>query len=140
RSVRPVAQEHSDPRRHRDVAGHRRGALMDPYLSVKWLHILSSTVLFGTGLGTALQMVLAHRARDARVIAGVARNVVRADWLCTLPSGIIQPLSGALLIAWGGFDPWAPWLVIAYAFYLIAAACWVRVVILQLRLRDLATQ
>ena len=28
------------------------------YLCVKWLHILSSTVLFGTGIGTAFFMLI----------------------------------------------------------------------------------
>lgn len=32
---------------------------LDLYLLTKWLHILSSTVLFGTGIGTAFQMVWA---------------------------------------------------------------------------------
>jgi uncharacterized membrane protein len=111
---------------------------MDPYLAVKWIHILSSTVLFGTGLGTALHMVLAQRSGNVQAIAVVARNVVRADWLCTLPSGIIQPLSGAALVHLAGWDPWAPWLRISYGLYLLAAACWIVVVFLQRRLRDLA--
>ena len=113
---------------------------MDPYLAVKWLHVLSSTVLFGTGIGTALQMVLAHRSGDVRGIALVARNVVRADWLCTLPSGIVQPLSGAALVHLAGWDPWAPWLLAAYALYALAGACWIAVVVLQRRLRDLAAR
>ncbi|MDD3447036.1 MAG: DUF2269 family protein, partial [Zavarzinia sp.] len=33
---------------------------VDPYALVKLLHILSSTVLFGTGIGTAFSMLLAH--------------------------------------------------------------------------------
>src|SRR5437868_991256 len=31
------------------------------YLIVKWVHILSSTLLFGTGLGIAFFMWMAHR-------------------------------------------------------------------------------
>jgi hypothetical protein len=38
------------------------------YLTVKWIHILSSTLLFGTGLGSAFYMYFACRTRDARVI------------------------------------------------------------------------
>ena len=52
---------------------------MDPYLTAKWLHILSSTVLFGTGIGTAFQMVWAMRGNDTRVIARVSTGVVLAD-------------------------------------------------------------
>ncbi len=46
---------------------------MDPYAVAKWLHILSSTVLFGTGIGTAFQMVWAMRTgrvrSPARIVA-----------------------------------------------------------------------
>jgi len=59
---------------------------VDSYLWLKWLHVLSSTVLFGTGIGTAFQMGFAHRRGDVRAIAVVARNVVLADWLFTLPA------------------------------------------------------
>ena len=33
------------------------------YLVVKWLHVLSSTLLFGTGLGSAYCMLCASRTR-----------------------------------------------------------------------------
>ena len=52
---------------------------MDPYLIAKWLHILSSTVLFGTGIGTAFQMVWAWRTQNPRTIADVSHGVVWAD-------------------------------------------------------------
>ena len=53
------------------------------YLIVKWLHVLSSTVLFGTGLGSAYYLFCASRTRDARAAAAVGRDVVRADWIFT---------------------------------------------------------
>lgn len=111
---------------------------MDFYFLVKWAHILSSTVLFGTGLGTALHMLLAHRSGNVQAIAVVTANVVRADTWCTLPSGIVQPVTGFLLIKLGGYDPLAPWLLAVYAGYLLALVCWLIVVVLQLRMRDLA--
>lgn len=114
--------------------------MIDPVLTLKWVHILSSTVLFGTGLGTALQMVLAHRAGDVRAIAVVTRNVVRADWLCTLPSGIVQPLSGVALILLSGWNPHAKWLMAAYGLYALAGLCWIVVVVLQLRMARLAAR
>ncbi len=111
---------------------------METYLWLKWLHVLSSTVLFGTGLGTAFQMWFAHRSGDTRAIAVVARNVVRADWLFTLPSGIVQPISGVALVLMSGIEPNASWLVATYVLYLIAFVCWVPVVVLQIRVRDMA--
>ena len=50
------------------------------------IHILSATLLFGTGLGTAFQMWMTHRSGDVRAIAEVSRNVVRADFFFTLPA------------------------------------------------------
>jgi uncharacterized membrane protein len=112
--------------------------VIDAYFWLKWLHVLSSTVLFGTGIGTAFQMWFAHRSGDARAIAVVARNVVRADWLFTLPSGIVQPISGFALVVMNGLEPDASWLVATYVLYLIAFVCWVPVVVLQIRVRDMA--
>ena len=112
---------------------------MDPYLLAKWLHILSSTILFGTGIGTAFQMVCAMRSRDARAIHQVARNVVLADWIFTTPAGVVQPLTGLWLIYLQGWSLSEPWLVAAYALYALAFACWAPVVRLQIRIRDLTS-
>ena len=110
---------------------------MDPYLLAKWLHILSSTVLFGTGIGTAFQMVWAMRSRDGRVIHQVARGVVVADWLFTTPAGVIQPATGLWLIHLQGWSLTEPWLLATYVLYALAFLCWAPVVHLQIRIRDL---
>ena len=110
----------------------------DGYVWLKTIHILSAAVLFGTGLGTAFQMWSAHRGGDARAIATVARTVVRADFWFTTPAVVIQPATGAALIWLSGIDPWAPWLVAVYALYLFVGACWLPVVWLQIRARDMA--
>ena len=113
---------------------------MDPYFLAKWLPILSSTVLFGTGIGTAFQMVNAMADGRPAVVHGVARGVVRADWLFTTPAGVIQPATGLWLVLITGHDLTAPWLVLTYAAYALAFACWAPVVHLQIRIRDLAGQ
>lgn len=41
---------------------------MLPYLWLKLIHILSATVLFGTGIGSAFYMFMANRRKD---IAGI---------------------------------------------------------------------
>lgn len=111
---------------------------MDPYLLAKWIHILSSTVLFGTGIGTAFQMVWVMARRDPARVAGVAGGVVVADWLFTLPAGIVQPATGLWLVWLLGYPLTAPWLLVTYALYALALACWLPVVRLQIRIRDLA--
>jgi len=112
--------------------------MIDAYQALKWTHILSSTVLFGAGMGTAFHMWMAHRRGDSRTIATVATNVVLADWLFTLPAGIVQPVTGLAMVFMAGFSPWESWLVVTYALYLLALGCWVPVVVLQMRARDLA--
>jgi uncharacterized membrane protein len=108
------------------------------YLVVKWLHILSSTVLFGTGLGSAFYMFFASLTRDSRVAATVVRYVVIADFAFTTPTIILQPATGFYLIHLAGF-PWqSTWIVGSIALYLLAGACWLPVVWMQIRMRDLA--
>ncbi len=111
---------------------------MDWYLTLKWLHILSSTLLFGTGIGTAFQMVRAMRTGRVETIHSVASSVVLADWIFTTPAGVLQPLTGLALIHLTGHAPSEPWLLLTYAAYLLAFACWAPVVRLQIRIRDLA--
>jgi uncharacterized membrane protein len=51
------------------------------YLIVKTLHIISSTLLFGTGLGSAYYMWRAHLTRHIPTIAITVKHVVFADWV-----------------------------------------------------------
>ena len=111
---------------------------MDWYNSIKWLHIIGSTVLFGTGAGTAFQMVMAMRNGDPKVVAAVARNVVIADWVFTTPAGLLQPATGLTLVYLAGYSPFEPWLLLVYALYALAFAAWAPVFWLQHRIRDLA--
>ena len=112
--------------------------MSDAYEWIKVLHVLSATVLFGTGLGTAFQMWMAHRSGDLRAIAVVARNVVRADLFFTAPAVVIQPVTGVALTLLAGVDPLASWLVAVYALYALAGLCWLPVVWLQIQIRRLA--
>ncbi|WP_284163537.1 DUF2269 domain-containing protein [Frigidibacter sp. SD6-1] len=113
---------------------------MEPYFLAKWLHILSSTVLFGTGIGTAFQMVWVMRSGRTQAIHATASAVVIADWLFTTSAGIVQPLTGLWLIHLQGWSLTEPWLLVTYALYLMAFACWAPVVHLQIRIRDLAAR
>jgi uncharacterized membrane protein len=108
------------------------------YLIVKWLHILSSTFLFGTGIGSAFYMLFTSISRDVRAIAVVSRHVVIADWIFTASTGVIQPLTGIYLIHLAGF-PWtSTWIMWSVGLYLLAGACWLPVVWIQYRMRDMA--
>lgn len=114
---------------------------MTDYLIVKTLHVLSATILFGTGVGTAFYLLVTTLGRDVRVVAAVTRWVVVADWLFTATTAIAQPLTGWWLAQRMGVPvmevAWLRWSVHLYA---LAIACWLPVVWLQIRLRDLAAR
>ncbi len=107
-------------------------------VTVKYLHVMSSTFLFGTGVGTAFYLLLVSHTRDPRVIAPVARLVVVADWIFTATTIVIQPVTGLYLAHKLHIPLTTPWLYWSIALYMIAAACWLPVVWLQMRLRDVA--
>jgi uncharacterized membrane protein len=112
--------------------------MTDLLLALKLIHILGATVLFGTGLGVAFFMWMAHRTSDAATIAQTARIVVIADALFTATAVIVQPLSGALL-AWSiGYSLWEPWIAVSLALYVVVGLCWLPVVWIQIELRNLA--
>jgi uncharacterized membrane protein len=111
---------------------------MNAYVLLKTVHILSSTLLFGTGLGTAFFLWFTHRSNQLPAIVVATRLTVRADLLFTTPAVIVQPVSGYLLMRLMGFGLHTPWLQAAIALYLLAGACWLPVVWLQWCARNLA--
>lgn len=110
------------------------------FLWLKWLHVISSTVLLGTGAGIAFFFVRAHRTGDVRVIAAVSREVVLADALFTATAVIVQPLTGIAMAAMARYSITWLWLKVSLLLYLLSGACWLPVLWLQVRMRDLARQ
>lgn len=111
---------------------------MADYLVLKTVHILSSTLLFGTGLGTAFHGWMANRSGDAGARRVVNRNVVLADWLFTTPAVIVQSVTGVWLAQIAGFPLTTGWLAASIALYLMVGACWLPVVGIQIRMRRIA--
>lgn len=110
------------------------------YLLYKWLHILSSTLLFGTGIGSAWYLLFAVISRNVAAIAVVTRIVVIADWVFTGTTMIVQPATGFYLVHLAGYPLHSRWLMWSIVLYLLALLCWLPVVWLQMRLRDLSAR
>ena len=70
---------------------------------IKWLHIVSSTVLLGTGAGIAFFFLRAQRTGDTKIIAAVDRDVVLADMVFTATAVVLQPVTGIVLAFMAGF-------------------------------------
>src|SRR5437868_3202422 len=135
-SLWPAKQEHPDA--GGAVAAPYDGIPRMDYVALKWLHIVSSTVLFGTGVGSAFYLVGATLTGNVRTVAATARMVVIADWIFTASTVILQPLTGYLLVRTAGFHWQATWLRWSVALYVLSIACWLPVVWLQTAMRDTA--
>jgi len=110
------------------------------YLLLKYLHIIAAVFLFGFGMGSYLYLIAANRSGDPRVIAAVARMVVRFDAWITTPAGVVQLLTGYAMVRMTGM-PWsADWLQGALLIFFAVGALWLPVLLLQTRMQRLAAQ
>ncbi|MEZ5856814.1 MAG: DUF2269 domain-containing protein [Hyphomicrobiaceae bacterium] len=107
---------------------------------LKWLHVLGAAMLLGTGAGIAFFMLMAHRTRDPRIIAHVARTVVIADTVFTATAVVAQPVSGVMLALLVGWKLTEGWIVASIGLYVLTGLFWLPVVWIQIRLRRLAEE
>jgi len=110
------------------------------YELLKWVHLLSATILFGTGLGSAFYKWCADRSGNLQAIVHTNKIVVIADWIFTTPAIIIQPITGIWLAHVVGVSLYEFWIIAAFGFYFIAGACWLPVVWLQIQMRNISRQ
>jgi len=110
------------------------------YLWVKLVHILGATVLFGTGMGTAFFMFRAWRSGNDAAMTVTIRNVVLADWVFTTPAVVVQLGTGLWLTDYLNIAPDSLWFKLVIGLYVFVGACWVPVVWIQIRIRDLQSR
>ncbi|MDQ0081613.1 putative membrane protein [Variovorax boronicumulans] len=113
---------------------------MNTYLVLKWLHIVSSVLMVGTGLGSAFYMFFTNRSGSVAAQAVVSRLVVRADWWFTTPTVILQPVTGFALAHMAGWPLSTPWLALSLGLFVFAGICWLPVVWLQIRMAAIAAR
>jgi uncharacterized membrane protein len=108
------------------------------YFGLKLIHIISATILFGTGIGSAFYMFMANRKKDINAIYFTVKNVVIADWIFTTPAVLVQFISGIFLVKEQGYSFSENWLFTALCLYFFAGICWLPVVWIQIKMRDMA--
>jgi len=113
---------------------------MDAYVLLKVAHVIGAAVLFGTGAGIAFFMLMAHRTRDAALIAHTSGVVVIADLIFTASAVVLQPLTGAALAHLSQFPLLSGWIGLSLLLYVVTGIFWLPVVWIQLRMRDLARE
>lgn len=105
---------------------------------LRWAHVIGAAVLLGTGAGIAFFMVMAHRTRDAKIIAHTSRVVVIADWLFTASAIIVQPITGAWLAAELGWPLTEGWVLWSLMLYVFVGLFWLPVVWIQHQLMGIS--
>jgi uncharacterized membrane protein len=95
-------------------------------------------VLVGVGFGSAFYLYCVNRSGNLPAIAVVVRYVVLADWMFTTPAVLLQPASGVALVHQAGWSLDTPWLLASGALYVLAGVCWIPVVWLQIRMKQMA--
>ncbi len=105
---------------------------------IRLLHIVSSALMFGVGVGAFWFMVTSVRSGNPAAIAVTTRNAVRAEWFIAAPVAVIQPTTGYLLMLQLGYPLHSRWFAVVATLYIVAGMCWVYLVKAELKLRSLA--
>ena len=106
---------------------------------LKLIHILSATLMIGTGLGSAFYLFLTYKKSQVSTIKDVLRFVILADTIFTAPSVVIQLITGILLSNMIGliYTHWF-WLVISVSF--IVLVLWLRAAFIQVKLKKIVEE
>jgi len=113
---------------------------MDSYLLLKLIHILSAVVVTGTGAGIAFFMFMANRSNSPQVIYVTAKSVILGDWIFTTPAVITQIITGVLLMNKLKYSFTSLWFYWVVGLFVLIGICWLPVLRIQYRLRQLAEQ
>ena len=77
--------------------------------------------------------MITERTDEVRAIRVVTGRTVLGDWLFTTPAVIVQLLSGLAMVWLAEYPLSSTWIAWSVALYLLAVACWLPVVWLQIR-------
>lgn len=112
--------------------------MSDHYLLLKFLHIISSVIIIGTGAGIAFFMLTAYLSKNINAITVTAKNVILGDWLFTAPAICLQVVTGFLLMQELEYSFVSPWFLTVVGLYAVIFLAWVPVLFIQYKLFSLA--
>ena len=114
--------------------------MSEGFALLKVAHILSAAVILGTGFGIAFFTWFGYRSAlrtgEIGVLRAILRLTVTADTFLTAPAVAFQAASGIVLMTVFGWPLLSPWSIAVWSLFLIAGACWLPVLKLQVMLRD----
>lgn len=113
--------------------------MSNAYLLWKMAHILSASVLLGTGIGIAFFCWFGYRAAqrsgNMESLRAFLRLTVIADAWLTAPAVIFQAVSGVVLTNLLGWPLTSPWATLVWALFLLVGVCWLPMVAIQVWLK-----
>lgn len=105
---------------------------------LKLVHVLAATLFLGAGIGSVFYKVRAYQSGELALIAFADREIVRADWLFTVPSGLLLPITGVAVAELYRLPLTTPWILTGLVGWALAGLTWLPAAFLQLRMRRLA--
>lgn len=110
--------------------------------TLKLLHIVGAAVLLGGGAAIAFfawfGYRMAMRANAIEALRATLRLTVIADACFTAPAALLQPVTGALLMRQLGWPIDSAWFAWVIGLFVGVGLCWLPVVWIQWRLRNMA--
>ena len=108
---------------------------MDYHL-LKIIHILSATVMIGTGAGSAFYLYITYKKSQFSTVRDVLKFVIIADMIFTTPSVITQLITGLMLSDILGFTGtvWY-WVVLSIGFVILIL--WLIAAFIQVKMKKL---
>lgn len=108
------------------------------YLVVKLVHVLSSALLLGTGLGAAVLLFASYREGHVDFLRTTANHVMIADWLIVAPAVVVQLVTGIWLTSYLAIPFGSAWFVSVLGLFVFAGLCWLPMAYIQFQLSHLA--
>jgi len=115
--------------------------MLNLIFAIKFVHVLAAAAMFGTWLGIAAFMALAHRSGNTSVVALVANFAVSVEKIIMIAAIALQPISGQALSSAIGLAPLEEfWLTTSLVLYAAVIVAWFAALRIEIRIRNLARQ
>jgi len=115
--------------------------MIDLIFAIKFVHVIAAAAMFGTWLGVALFMQLAHRSGNTSVVALTSRFAVSVELRVMIAAIALQPISGFPLGQAIGLSPVDEfWIVPSLVLYVAVVAAWFAALRIEIRIRDMTRQ
>lgn len=105
---------------------------------VKIIHVVSAALLFGVGVATVIYYIYMHQQPSRSGIIKINQQIGYVDWVFIATAGMVQPMTGFMLIYLKNYPVTMTWWVMVMLGYALAGVCWFPAVYLRHQCLQLA--